>query len=129
MLMDVASYVIHLLSGLLLLCIFFFVYTRTTPLDEVAEVRRGNSAAALSLSGALVGFSLTVGSGILHNAAWLDFIVWSVAAMLVQLAAYAVFSRLLPGVKEQLEGGNVAMGGLLGAISLAAGTINAACLS
>ncbi len=129
MLTYVANYVIYMLSGALLLGIFFVVYTRTTPIDEVAQVRAGNSAAALSLAGALVGFSLTVASGILHNSALLSFVAWSGGAMVVQLVVYAVFSRLLPGVKDQLEAGNVAMGGLLGAISLAVGAINAACLS
>lgn len=129
MLTYVANYVIYMLSGAFLLGIFFVVYTRTTPIDEVAQVRAGNSAAALSLSGALVGFSLTVASGILHNSALLAFVAWSGGAMVVQLAVYAVFSRLLPGVKDQIEAGNVAMGGLLGAISLAVGAINAACLS
>lgn len=129
MLMYIANYVIYLLSGVLLLGLFFVVYTRTTPLDEMALVRAGNSAAALSLSGALIGFTLTVASGILHNSALISFVAWSAGAMFVQLAAYAVFSRLLPGAKEQIEAGNIAMGGLLGAISLAAGAINAACLS
>ena len=129
MLMYVANYVIYMLSGAFLLGVFFVVYTRTTPIDEVAQVRAGNPAAALSLSGALVGFSLTVASGILHNSALLGFVAWSAGAMVVQLAVYTVFSRLLPGVKDQIEAGNVAMGGLLGAISLAVGAINAACLS
>jgi len=127
--MYVANYVIYLLSGILLLGVFFVVYTRTTPFDEIALVRAGNAAAALSLSGALIGFSLTVASGILHNSALIGFVAWSAGAMLVQLAAYAVSSRLLPGAREQIEAGNVAMGGLLGAISLTVGAINAACLS
>jgi putative membrane protein len=129
MLMYVANYVIYLLSGAFLLGIFFVIYTRTTPIDEVAQIRGGNSAAALSLAGALIGFSLTVASGILHNSALLGFLAWSAGAMVVQLAVYTVFSRLLPGVKQQIEAGNVAMGGLLGAISLSVGAINAACLS
>ena len=129
MLTYIANYVIYLLSGVFLLGVFFVVYTRTTPLDEVSLVRAGNAAAALSLSGALIGFTLTIASGILHNSALLGFVAWSAGAMVVQLSAYAVFARLLPGAKEQIEAGNIAMGGLLGAISLSAGVINAACLS
>ena len=129
MLTYIANYVIYLLSGVFLLGVFFVVYTRTTPLDEVALVRAGNAAAALSLSGALIGFTLTIASGILHNSALLGFVAWSAGAMVVQLSAYAVFARLLPGAMEQIEAGNIAMGGLLGAISLSAGVINAACLS
>ena len=74
MLTYIANYVIYLLSGVFLLGVFFVVYTRTTPLDEVALVRAGNAAAALSLSGALIGFTLTIASGILHNSALLGFV-------------------------------------------------------
>jgi putative membrane protein len=129
MLIAIASYVIYLLSGALLVGVFFLVYTRITPYDEIALVRAGNCAAALSLSGALLGFSLTVASGILHNSAWLPFLAWSTGAMLVQLVVYTVGARLLPGARAQIEAGNIAMGGLLGAIALVAGAINAACLS
>lgn len=129
MLIAVASYAIYLLSATLLLGVFFLVYTRITPYDEIALVRAGNGAAALSLSGALVGFSLTVASGILHNSAWLPFLAWSAGAMLVQLVVYALAARLLPGASSQIEAGNIAMGGLLGAMALVAGAINAACLS
>lgn len=129
MLGYVANYVIYLMSGVLLLGVFFIVYTRTTPIDELAQVQAGNPAAALSLGGALIGFSLTVASGILHNSAILPFLAWSAGAMLVQLGVYAVFARLLPGAKQQIEAGNIAMGGLLGTIALVVGVINAACLS
>ena len=55
--------------------------------------------------------------------------MWAVAAMIVQVIVYAVASRLLHTVRTEIEAGNVAMGGFLGAVSLVAGIVNAACLS
>jgi putative membrane protein len=92
-------------------------------------IRAGNSAAALCFSGALIGFSLTIASAILHSTSLVLFLAWSVGAIVVQLVVYVLVSRLLHMSKEQIESNNVAFGGLLGAISLAVGAINAACLS
>ena len=38
-------------------------------------------------------------------------------------------TRMLPQMNEAIENNNVAMGGLMGALSLMVGMINAACLS
>jgi putative membrane protein len=129
MLPAIVSYAIYLIAAAIMLGMFFFIYTRTTPFDEVALIHARNGAAALSLGGALIGFSLTIASGIVHNASFVAFVLWSVGAMIVQIVVYAVASRVLHTVRTEIEAGNVAMGGLLGTISLVAGIINAACLS
>lgn len=123
------NYAVHLLAGVLLLVVFFLVYTRMTVYDEVALIMQGNNAAAISLGGALIGFTLTVTSAILHSASLVEFIVWAVVAMFVQIVAYLATARLLHMSQSQIESGNTAFGGLLAAIAIAAGAINAACLS
>lgn len=129
MLSAVASYAIYLIASAVLLGIFVFLYTRMTPFDELSMIHARNGAAALSLGGALVGFSLTLASSIVHNASLVSFVLWAVGAMIVQVVVYAFVSRLLHTVRPEMEAGNVAMGGFLGAVSLAAGIVNAACLS
>jgi putative membrane protein len=125
----IVNYALYLISAALLMTVFFMVYCWATPFDEMAQIRAGNSAAALSFSGALIGFSLTIASAILHSTSLVLFVAWSVGAIVVQLVVYVLVSRLLHMSKEQIESNNVAFGGLLGAISLAIGAINAACLS
>jgi len=129
MLAAVANYAIHLITASVLLGIFFLVYTKATPFDEVAMIHAGNPAAALSLGGALIGFSLTLGSSIVHNATLMEVVTWALVAMLVQIVVYVLLSRLMQTLRSQLEGGNVAVGGFVGAVALVAGIINAACLS
>ncbi|KDP84153.1 DUF350 domain-containing protein [Cupriavidus basilensis] len=123
------AYVLHLLAGLALLAMFVGVYTRITPFREFALIRQGNLAAALSLSGAMIGFCFTLSSSIQHNDTFLMFLVWSVGAMLVQALAYAGLTRALPDMDAAIESNNIGMGGLMGAISVTVGAINAACLS
>ncbi len=124
----IVNYVIHLLLASALLALFFKVYVSVTPCDEVLLIRQGNNAAMLSLGGALIGFSLTLASSIIHTANYREFVGWAVGAMLVQMLAYAVTSKFLHISKEHIDAGNTAFGGLMGAISLSIGAINAACI-
>lgn len=122
-------YMKHLLSGLIMVGLFAAVYVRFTPFHEMPLIRRGCTAAALSLAGAIIGFSLTVASSILHNDHYLMFIAWGTLAAVVQMATYLLIERSLPEMKAAIEANNVAMGALMGTVSLVVGVINAACLS
>jgi putative membrane protein len=129
MLAAIIGYAIHVIAAAIMLGIFIVLYTKITPFDEIALIHAGKGAAALSLGGAIVGFSLTLGASIIYNASLFGVIGWAVIAMVVQVIVYAVASRLMHTVKTEIEAGNAAMGGFMGALSLAAGIINAACLS
>ena len=126
---DILNYLIHLLLAAVLLIVFFVIYTRVTPYNEVLLIRQGNQAAALSLGGALLGFAATIASSLMHTADYQQFFAWAFGAMVVQLLAYVVTTRLLRMSKDQIESNNSAFGGLLAAISLSIGAINAACIS
>ena len=123
------SYVMYLLASVAMISVFSLIYTKITPYDEIKMIREGKAAAALSFLGALIGFSLTLASSILHNDSFVAFAAWAGAAMIVQLAVYTVLSRLIPDMHNSLESNNVAIGALLGGVSLTFGIINAACLS
>lgn len=123
------AYLLHLLSGFVLLAVFFVIYTKITPFDEISLIRQGNVAAALSLSGAGIGFGLTLASSILHSDTFVMFLVWAVGAMVVQAATYALLTRIVPQMNQAIEANNVAMGTFMGTASLLVGIINAACLS
>ena len=125
----ILNYLLHLLTAVALVLVFFVVYTRVTPYDEVALIRQGNHAAALSLGGSLIGFSATIASSLMHTADYYQFAGWAFGALLVQIAVWVVTTRLLRMSRDQIEANNCAFGGLLGAISLSIGIINAGCIS
>ncbi|MBI4753870.1 MAG: DUF350 domain-containing protein [Betaproteobacteria bacterium] len=129
MLTQLYNYLIFLLAGVAMVALFVALYLRVTPFSEIALIRKGCVAASLSLGGATLGFSLTVASSILHNDRIGMFLLWGVAAMAVQVAAYALLARAIPNMNAALEDNNVAMGALMGSASLVVGVINAACLS
>lgn len=123
------NYTAYLLSAFALLGVFALAYTRLTPYDEIALIREGRLAPAISLGGALLGFTLTLSSSIQHNDSLMMFVVWAASAMVVQALAYALLARAIPRMAEALAEDNVAMGTLMGSVSLVFGLINAACLS
>ena len=125
----VVNYALHLLAAALLLLVFFLIYCRCTPFDEMTLIRQGNVAAALTLGGALVGFAMTVASGLVHTDRLTSFIGWSAGAALVQLITYVLVSRLLHMSKDQIEGNNIAFGVLLASISISVGAVSAGALS
>lgn len=125
----ILNYAIHLVLASILFGLFFRAYVFITPYNEVLLIRQGNNAAMLSLGGALLGFALTIGSAIVHTAYYREFLAWAGGAMLVQVLAHFIAAKLLHMSKDQIESGNAAFGGLMGAISLSIGIINAACIS
>jgi putative membrane protein len=123
------NYALHLIAAGLLLTLFFMVYTWAMPFKEMTLIRQGNLAAALSLGGAMIGFSLTVASGLMHTDNLISFACWSAAAAAVQLLTYVFVTRLLHMSKQHIEGNNVAFGLLLASISISVGAVSAGALS
>jgi putative membrane protein len=107
---------------------FTAIYVRVTPYREIDLIRRGNLAASLSLSGALIGFILPVASVVMHTAAILDVVLWGIVAMAVQLGAWLLIHFATGGLKAHIERGETASGAFLAATSIGAGIIDAACM-
>jgi putative membrane protein len=125
----VVNYALHLVAAGLLLFVFFLIYTWAMPFKEITLIRQGNVAAALTLGGALIGFSMTVASGLVHTDALGSFVGWSAAAAVIQLLTYVFVSRLLHMSKQQIEGNNIAFGVLMASISISVGAVSAGGLS
>ena len=77
------AYLIYIVTSFAMLGLFLLVYTRVTPHREFQLIREGNVAAALSLGGAVLGFSLTLSSSIQHNATFGMFLLWAFGAFAV----------------------------------------------
>lgn len=113
--------------GVLLLAGFSAIYIRVTPWPELRLIRAGNAAAAASFTGALLGYALVLASILLHAVSRGDLLTWGIIGLIVQVGAFFVARALLGGdLARQMEEGQVSSGVTLGAISLAAGILNAA---
>jgi putative membrane protein len=116
-------------AATVLLTAFITIYLFITPYDEIKLIRENNVAAAVSLSGAVLGFAMPIANVIAHSDTLLDLAVWSLIAGLVQLAAWGVARVALPTLKEDIAANRVAPALFVATLSLTIGLINAACMT
>jgi putative membrane protein len=115
--------------AIVLLSVFLLVYINVTPYDEFALIRTGNSAAAMSLSGALLGFVIPVANVIAHSDTIADLVAWGAIAGTIQILAYLAARFALPHIIEDIPAGKTAPAIFLAAASVSIGLINAACMT
>ena len=123
------NFLAYLGTALVLFAAFVTIYLYVTPYDEIALIRDNNTAAAISLSGALVGFAMPIANVIAHSDTLLDLAVWGAIAGIVQLLAWGVARVALPQLQEDIAAGRVAPATLVAALSLTVGLLNAACMA
>lgn len=112
-----------------LLVLFLLVYLNVTPYHEVALIRAGNAAAAVSLAGALLGFAMPVANVIAHSDTLIDLASWGAIAGVIQILAYLAARLTLPQLNQDIPAGRIAPAIFLAAISFSIGLINAACMT
>lgn len=115
--------------SLVLLAVFAAVYSAMTSHREMNLIRSGNTAAALSFGGALVGFVIPVGKAVEQSGSTIDLLVWSAIAFVAQLLAYGAAALLVPHLPKSIERDHVASGVLLAALAIAIGILNAAAMT
>lgn len=117
--------------SILLLLIFKFVYTLITPHDEWKLVKEGkNSAAALGLVGAVIGFSIALASAATNSVSIVDFVIWGVVALIAQTVAFAIVRFIfMPKIVQRINDNEVSAGIVLCGVSIAVGLLNAACMT
>jgi len=112
-----------------LLVVFLLIYVNVTPYDEISLIRQGNTAASISLSGALLGFAMPVANVIAHSDSLGDLAAWGAIAGVIQLLTYLVARFALPHLSEDIPAGKIAPAIFLAALSLTVGLTNAACMT
>ena len=122
------DFLIYFAVALLLFAVFTFVYQKVTPYDEITLIRQGNPAAAVSLSGAMLGFALPLASTVANAVNLVDLVLFAVLATVVQLIVFVFARMLMPGLSAAIEKGSIAEAILLAAVSIAVGLLNAAAL-
>ncbi|MCM2309609.1 MAG: DUF350 domain-containing protein [Sulfuritalea sp.] len=123
------NFLAYLGAAIVLLVAFVTIYLYVTPYDEIHLIRNNNKAAAISLSGAILGFALPIANVIAHSDTLADLAVWGVIAGIVQLLAWGVARVALPTLKEDIAAGRVAPATFVATLSLTVGLLNAACMT
>lgn len=109
--------------------LYMMVYLWITPYNELQLIKEGNVAAAISLSGSVLGFTIPLAAAIQNSVHPWDMMLWGLIAAAVQLLVYAAVRYTFLNVSRRIPEGEVAAGIVLGAISVSAGILNAACMT
>jgi putative membrane protein len=126
---GIDEFLIYLAASLALLTLFITIYIWITPYHEFALIRQGNVAAAASLSGTILGFAIPLAHAVAQSVNLAEMALWGVIALVVQLLVFFVVTRVIPDIARDIPEGKIAPGILLGALSLATGILNAACMT
>ncbi len=109
--------------------VFVAIYVTVTPHPEFRLIRQGNTAAAISLGGAILGYTVPLAKAIAQSTSISEMLLWSGVALVAQLAAYGITRLVLPQISAHVDEGKTASGVFLAAIAIAIGRLYAAAMS
>ena len=123
------AFLLYFALGLLLLAAFLAIYIAVTPYKEIALIREGNAAAAISLGGATIGYVLPLSRAIAQSVSVVDMLAWGGVALIAQVVVYFVVARAVPRFPEAIRAGRVSAATFLAALAIAVGLLNAAAMT
>ena len=126
---GIDEFLLYFAASLALLALFLAIYVWITPYRELTLIREGNAAAAVSLSGTILGFAIPLAHAVAQSVNLAEMALWGVIALVLQLLVFFIVTRVIPGIVRDIPEGKIAPGILLGALSLTAGILNAACMT
>ena len=126
---GLVPFLTYFVPALVLVMFFGGVYSRLTPHNEFGLIKEGNSSAAIAFGGSLIGFVLPLCTAIVHAVSLLDFLIWGLIALIIQLLTFAVVRLFLPGLSKRISDDQVAAALFVALSSVAIGLVNAACMT
>jgi putative membrane protein len=105
------------------------LYIWITPWDEMALIRAGNTAAAISLGGAIIGLAIPLAFAMAASVSVYEILIWGLVTLLLQIIAFRVADLLLRDLPTRIEAGEIGAATLLVSIKLAVAAMNAAAVS
>ena len=119
----------HFGVTVLMLVIGVFIYMWITSHDERALIREGNTAAAISLAGAILGLAIPLAFCMASSVNVYDIVIWGIVTLVIQLATFWIIDIWLRVLSKRIEEGQVGTAILLVSVKLAVASINAAAVS
>lgn len=119
---SILMFATYLVLGAVLLAIFTAVYARVTPYSELEQIKTGKVAPAITMGGAMLGFTLPLLAMSFYGVNFADFLLWSIIACAIQLLVFKALYKIIP---MQIEVDNKAIAIVYFFASISIGAINA----
>lgn len=126
------SFLSFFFTALALVIVFLYLYAIVTPYDDYKLIFEDNNiAAALGFGGAIIGVSIPLYSALVHSVSYVDFTIWGVVAIFIQLIFAFVVTRLSGkySFKTKISEGIIPVGILMAFLSISIGLLNAGSMS
>ena len=108
----------HFVTSVIVFLIGVIIYLFITPMKEIALIRKKNTAAAISFSGALIGLALPLASSLSASGSIYEIIVWGLVAIVIQLFCFKAVDILINDLPKRIENGELSSSILLFSIRL-----------
>ena len=119
----------HFVTSIIVLLIGVIIYLFITPMKEIALIRKKNTAAAISFSGALIGLALPLASSLSASGSIYEIIVWGLVAIVIQLFCFKAVDILINDLPKRIENGELSSSILLFSIKISVALLNSAAIS
>jgi putative membrane protein len=120
---------LHASVTLIMLILGTTLYALMTPHKEITLIREGNSAAALSLGGVMVGLAIPLAMSLAASTSVAEIVIWGAATTAVQLLVFRCTDMVLKGLPERIQDGEISAAALLVGAKLATALILAAAVA
>lgn len=105
------------------------IYHLVTPYHEIRLIRGGNTAAAVSFAGAIIGLAIPLAVCMATSVSVWDIVIWGVVTLLIQILAFRIGDALLKDLPTRIESGEMGAAILVVSIKIAVAFINAAAVA
>jgi len=105
------------------------VHSLLTPHKEIGLIREGNSAAAVSLGGVLIGLAIPLAVSLKASTTLIELSLWGAATVLVQLLIFRLVDLILHGLPARIQHNEMSAAAMLVGAKLATAVILAAAVS
>jgi putative membrane protein len=122
-------FIAYFFAGMMTLALFIWCYLHTTPIHEIDLIKKGNTAAAVTLSAAALGFAIPLAKVIAQSVGPLDFVIWAVVAAILQIAGFRLAMKVSPKLCDRIIEGQISDAIIVAVMSISIGLINSASMS
>ena len=119
-------FMLHGGTAILMLIVGAFIYSKITPWNELDLIMEGNTAAAVSFSGAILGIAIPLAAALSSSISIWEIVVWGSVAIILQITVFLILDLVLPNLSEQIKANKIAAGIFIASNKIALALRNAA---
>lgn len=130
--MSFLAFLLFFITAVVFVLVFLFLYAKVTPYDDYKMIfQENNLSASIGFGGALLGLCIPLYSALVNSVSYIDFIMWAVVAIFIQLTfAYAMTrTKGKFSFEQHITDNSVPVGVFMAFLSVSIGLLNAASMS